>query len=473
MASQTLPAHANELFHYLFEQASLGIAVEDLEGTLLLANPALCSMLGYRENELCGMSCSEFAHPEDEQDDWALFQQLRAGIIDHYSIEKRYARKDGSPLWGRLNVSLLKNAEGGSPLVFAFLENVNERRQTEDALRASEQRFRLAAQAGKMFSYEWDAATDVIARSGEYFEMLCSDKLGHVTTGQQISEKVHPDDRERVLLADAALSTEKPHLRVSHRMIGPDGAVIWVEKIGRAHFDQQGKMLRIVGMVTDITERKLAESALADVSRRLIEAQEQERNRIARELHDDIGQRLAMLAVDLELLQQNPPDFAEIRLRIGELQKQVSELATDTQSLSHELHSTKLEYLGPVAAMKGLCRELGEQAKVQIDFKNQDLPDSLPPEISLCLFRVLQEALHNSVKHSGASHVQVGLWGKSDAIHLAVSDLGVGFDSEAPREGRGLGLVSMEERLKLLNGTISIESQPKRGTTVHARVPLA
>jgi PAS domain S-box-containing protein len=106
MSTQALPAQAKQLFRYLFEQASLGIAVEDLEGTLLLANPALCSMLGYREDELCGMSCSQFAHPEDSQDDWALFQQLRAGVIDKYSLEKRYVTKHGGQLWGRLNVSL-------------------------------------------------------------------------------------------------------------------------------------------------------------------------------------------------------------------------------------------------------------------------------------------------------------------------------------------------------------------------------
>ena len=473
MSTQALAAQAKELFHYLFEQASLGIAVEDLEGTLLLANPALCSMLGYRQSELCGMNCSQFADPEDSHDDWALFQQLREGVIDQYSLEKRYLRKDGVKVWGRLNVSLLKNEEGGSPLVFAFLEDITERRQTEDALRASEQRFRLAAYAGKMFSYEWDAATDVIVRSGEYAEILCTDKAEQLTTGQQISAKVHPDDREKVLTADTTLSVEKPDLRVSHRMIRPDGSVIWVEKTGRAHFNEQGKMLRIVGMVTEITERKQAEAALADVSRRLIEAQEQERHRIARELHDDIGQRLALLAVELEQLHQSHSDLPEIRRRMGELHKQVIEIATDTQTLSHELHSTKLEYLGPVVAMQGLCRELGEQTNMKIDFKSQDLPAPLPPNISLCLFRVLQEALHNSVKHSGARHIEVGLWGTPNEIHLVVSDLGVGFDSEAARERRGLGLVSMEERLKLLQGTISIESEPQRGTTIHARVPLS
>ena len=309
MSLQALPAQAKELFHYLFEQASLGIAVEDLEGKVLLANPALCSMLGYRENELCGMNCCEFANPEDSQDDWALFQQLRAGAIDQYSIEKRYVRKDGARIWGRLNVSLLRDIDGPSPLVFAFVENITERRRTEDALRESEQRFRLAANAGKMFSYEWDAATDVMVRSGEYAEMLCTDKEADLTTGQQTLAKVHPDDREKVLAADAALSAERPELRVSHRMARPDGSVIWVERTGRAHFNEHGKMVRIVGMVADITESKQVEAALADVSRRLIDAQEQERRRIARELHDDIGQRLALLAVKLEQLHRDPPGF--------------------------------------------------------------------------------------------------------------------------------------------------------------------
>ena len=472
MSTLALPAQAKELFQYLFEQASLGIAVEDLEGKILLANPALCSMLGYGADKLCGMNCCEFANPEDSQDDWALFQQLRAGAIDQYSIEKRYVRKDGARIWGRLHVSLLRDIDGASPLVFAFVENITERRRTEDALRESEQRFRLAASAGKMFSYEWDAATDVMVRSGEYAEMLCTDKEGDLTTGQQTLAKVHPDDREKVLAADAALSVEKPDLRVSHRMARPDGSVIWVERTGRAHFNEQGRMLRIVGMVADITESKQAEAALADVSRRLIDAQEQERKRIARELHDDIGQRLALLAVKLEQLHLDPPDLPDIRTRLGALQVQASEIATDIQTLSHELHSTKLEYLGPVAAMRGHCQELSDQTKVKVDFRSQDVPSPLPPDVSLCLFRVLQEALRNAVKHSGARHIEVGLWGTPDEVHLSVSDRGAGFDSEAAKRGRGLGLVSMEERLRLHKGMLSIESQPKQGTTIHARVPL-
>jgi signal transduction histidine kinase len=205
----------------------------------------------------------------------------------------------------------------------------------------------------------------------------------------------------------------------------------------------------------------------------LIEAQEQERTRIGRELHDDIGQRLALLAVELQQLNRDPLILPKVRRRMGKLHRQTSEIAADVQSLSHELHSAKLQYLGIAGAMRGFCREFGEQQKVEIDFQTRDLPTPLSADISLCLFRVLQEALHNSGKHSGVRHVEVRLWGTSDETHLTVRDSGVGFDRERARTSGGLGLISMEERLKLVKGTLSIDSQPKRGTTIHARVPSA
>ena len=338
MSLQALPAPGKQLFHYIFEHASLGIAVEDFDGKILLANPVLCSMMGYREDELCDMHCSDFANSED---DLALFQQLRAGAIDRYSLEKRFTRKDGVQFWGSVHVSMWKDGDEGSPLVFAFME--------------------------------------------------------------------------------------------------------------------------------DITGRKLSELALASVSRRLIEAQEQERLRISRELHDDIAQRVAVLAMELGQL---PQDRSEDRGRIAELQRQTAEIGADIQSLSHELHSSKLELLGLATATKSFCHEFETQQKVKIDFRTDDLPTALPPDISLGLFRVLQESLRNAAKHSGVRHFEVRLWVASSEIHLTVSDSGVGFDTEAAKASPGLGLVSMEERLKMLNGTFSIESRPQHGTTIHARAPF-
>jgi PAS domain S-box-containing protein len=474
MSPQTLPAQAEQLFRYLFEQASVGIALEDLEGKLLLANPALCSMLGYTEKELCDMSCSQFASPEDSQDDWALFQRLRAGLIDQYSLEKRYVRKDAAQLWGRLNVSILKNGDGGSShLVFAFVEDITERKRAEEVLRESEERLRLAAHAGKMLAYEWDATTDKIVRSEGVTQILGEDEPTH-TTGQHILSMIPPEDREKLNAAVAQLSPEKPYLQIRYRMIRSDGNVIWVDRSSRAYFDEQGRMLRMVGMLADITERKLAEEVLASVSRRLIEAQERERTRIARELHDDVGQRLALLNNELERLRQDFPDLgAEVHARIGALRKQTDELATDVQSMSHELHSSKLEYLGLLAAMTGFCKEFSEQQKVEIVFIHDEIPSGVPHEISLCLFRVLQEALQNAVKHSGVRHFDVKLQGSPAAIHLTVRDSGVGFDPALVRATQGLGLVSMQERVRLVKGTISITSRPQSDTVISVHVPLS
>jgi PAS domain S-box-containing protein len=351
--------------------------------------------------------------------------------------------------------------------------DITDQKRTETELRESEERFRLAAQAGKMYAYEWDVATDSVVRSEEYINVLGFSDQAKEPTRQQLLARVHPDERELFIGSVDQLTPENPTTQVCYRVLRPDGSLVWLEKSARAFFNEEGGMLRVVGMVADVTERKLAEAALATVSRRLIEAQEQERSRIARELHDDIGQRLSLLTSELGQLEQNSPDLpAQVRSRTAQLGNQASEIASDIQSLSHELHSSKLQYLGIVAAIRGFCRDLSEQHNVEIDFEAQDVPRPLPSEISLCLFRVVQEALHNSAKHSGVRHFKVQLRGTSDGIHLTVSDGGVGFDVKTATGGRGLGLTSMQERVRLVNGTIRIESKPMAGTNIHVRVPF-
>ena len=175
-----------------------------------------------------------------------------------------------------------------------------------------------------------------------------------------------------------------------------------------------------------------------------------------------------MLGVELEQLLENP---SELETRVQELRKQTTELSNDVQALSHDLHSSKLEYLGVVAGMKSWCKEFAERQKIDLDCKTA-VSSPLPPEIGLPLFRVLQEALTNANKHSGVKRVEVQLRERSGEIHLVIADSGRGFDIAAAKQGRGLGLTSMQERVRLVNGTISIESKPMGGTTIHVRVPL-
>jgi signal transduction histidine kinase len=215
-------------------------------------------------------------------------------------------------------------------------------------------------------------------------------------------------------------------------------------------------------LAADIRERRMAVDEL-----------KQEKQRIARELHDDVVQRLALLSLELEGIQEDIPDVAsELRTRIGALGNQTTQIVDDVQSLSHELHSSKLEYLGIVGATKNFCKEFGERQKVEIDFQSHDVPTALPTEFSLSLFRVVQEALRNATKHSGVKRFEVRLWGSTGEIQLTIGDRGAGFDTEAAIKSTGLGLTSMQERLRLVHGKLSINSHPRGGTTIHARIPF-
>jgi len=205
----------------------------------------------------------------------------------------------------------------------------------------------------------------------------------------------------------------------------------------------------------------------------LIAAQEQERTRFARELHDDINQQLAFVSVSLDELRQNPPEsIAAIPGRLEGIEAQVAEISTSVQALSHRLHSSKLEYLGLLAALRSFCREFSDQHRVDVKFSHDPIPDGLPQEISLCLFRVVPAALVNALKHSGVKSFGVHLESSRGAVHLSVQDRGVGFDVEKMLTGHGLGLISMRERVRFVNGEISILSKPNGGTTITVDVPL-
>lgn len=218
--------------------------------------------------------------------------------------------------------------------------------------------------------------------------------------------------------------------------------------------------------------RSLADEALSSVNRKLVDAEERERSRIGRELHDDICQSIALLTIRLDYLAAGFPRLpAELVARMHELSKQMGKVSSSIHAVAHTLHSHTLEYLGLANSVSSFCAEFGDKQRVRIDFEVHDLPSNLPPDVSLALFRVLQEALQNSVRHSGVRQFEVELFENSHAVHLIVRDSGRGFDAKR-LSGAGLGLISMRDRIKLVNGELLIKSRLQRGTTIHAKVPL-
>lgn len=380
------------------------------------------------------------------------------------TVHRRGPFVGDTPVNDVLSLQLFLLVASGSFMVLAAV--VDEQKTAEQTVRESERRFRSVADTAPVLI--WMSGIDKLYT---YFNKSWLDFTGRSMNeelGNRWAEGVHPEDVQRYLYVYKNSFDCREKFRMEYRLRRHDGEYRWILDIGVPRFNLDQSFAGYIGVAIDVTERKRAEDALADTNRKLIEAQERERARIGRELHDDVNQRLAMLAIQLQQLQRTPSDIQD---RVQELRKQVIEISNDVQAFSHELHSSKLEYLGVVAGIRSWCREFGERHGTEINFK-AEVADAIPPEIGVTLLRILQEALHNATKHSSVKRVEVQLAEREREIHLTVSDQGKGFDVEVARRGAGLGLASMEERVRLVNGTIAIHSEPMVGTSIHVRVPL-
>jgi PAS domain S-box-containing protein len=380
-------------------------------------------------------------------------------------VESTVRCKDGSSRIVESHFSSL----GESPVI-SFID-FTDRQRAESALRESEERFRLLANVAPVMIWMTDPQ-----KACDYFNETFLDFTGRsleTELGNGWLEGVHQDDQQNCWNYFADCFDRRNAFSMEYRLRRHDGEYRWVFDMGVPRFNADNSFAGYIGCAIDVTARKEAEEALSSVSRRLIEAHEEERTWIARELHDDINQRIALLSVQLLALKQKLP-AAQVAVSRGleEAYERSSELGSDIQALSHRLHSSKLDFLGLVAAAKSVCKEISNEQQVEIVFQSQDVPRNLPSEVSLCLFRVLQEALQNAVKHSGARNFEVSVAATPTEIDLSVRDSGIGFDPEQVVSSQGLGLTSMKERLRLVNGWLSVESKLEHGTTIQARVPL-
>src|SRR5579863_389107 len=356
-------------------------------------------------------------------------------------------------------------------LIFGLLWQRAGRLKSEKAVRESEERFRLVANTAPVLI--WMSGRDKLFT---YFNQPWLEFTGlpmEVQLGNGWAEFVHPEDWKSFMDTYTVRFDRREQFHREYRLRRRDGEYRWVLDIGVPRLNPDGSFAGYIGSCIDVTERKIAQDALAALSGRLIEAQVEERKRIAREIHDDYNQRLAVLAIDLEELAENVGESSgEGSQKVHELFNRISELGADLHSLSHRLHSSTLESLGLVAGLKAFCAEFSDQQGIQVDFASENVPRGIPGDMALCIFRIAQEALRNVKRHSGANRAEVRLEWSDNSLHLSVFDRGRGFDSNKPSVECGIGIRSMEERLRLLGGQLEIHTRPMEGSRIHAWLPF-
>lgn len=355
-------------------------------------------------------------------------------------------------------------------LISVIVFTAAELEREELARRETEHRFRLAANAAPVMI--WTSGTDKLC---DYFNdrwLKFTGRTLEAEMGNGWVEGVHPNDLEECVSTYMDAFDRREPFQMQYRLRRHDGEFRWVVDTGVPRYSGD-TFAGYIGSCIDVTDRKLAEEAVSELPRKVFFAQEEERSRIARELHDDINQRIAMLVWELaELAKKRPDSESALRSSLESANDQLRNVVADIQAISRRLHAADLEYLGLYGAARALCRETAEQQHVKIDFECDPALPRLPNTISLCLYRVLQEALQNAIKHSGTQRFKVAITGSAREVQLSVQDGGAGFDPGKNGQQRGLGLISMRERMRLVQGEFSVESQPGRGTTVRCKAPV-
>jgi PAS domain S-box-containing protein len=393
-------------------------------------------------------------------------QLLRSG---RWEGQLRHQKRNGEEVIVASRWSLQTDADGKPLAILETNTDITDQTRAEAALRASEEQWKAVFENNPTMYFMVDPEGTVLS-----VNPFGADQLGYTVdalVGESVLKVFAKQDWDAVRATIGDCLRDLGQVKTWEiRKLRRDGDVIWVRETAKAMRRIQGGPVVLIAC-EDITTRKRTEQELEELAGRLINAQEQERSRIGRELHDHISQMLGVLTIRLDQLRAEetvPPSVADT---LEALRHSTAEITTDIHNLSHRLHSSALDYLGLVAALQRLIKEFSSRHSIDIDFSHASLPEPLPSDVALALFRVTEESLTNIAKHSGSKFARIRLKGEADGIHLTIADTGVGFDMASFEGKGGLGFVSMRERLRALRGTVRVESAPSRGTTIHVHVP--
>jgi PAS domain S-box-containing protein len=406
-------------------------------------------------------------HPDDRP---RLTEAWGAAVAtgEPFEHEARTRRADGQYRWFLYRELPLRDSQGAIVKWYGAAHDIDDLRRAEEKVRQDEGKIRRLVDSNIIGICIWNLEGRIIEANDAFLHMVeygRDDLVSGRVRWTELTPAEWRDADERAVAELRATGTAQPFEKEYFRKDGSRVPVL----LGCAMFE--GRRDEGVAFVLDLTERKRAEAQLQEVAGRLITAQEEERRRVGRELHDHISQQLALLAITIDQILAGgplPPAFAASLL---DIRQQTDDVTNEVHGLSHRLHSTLIDQLGLVPAVERLTAEWSSRSGIRADFTRRVLSSPVSSDVALCLFRVAEESLANIAKHSGAGTARVEVADDGSAITLSIEDDGVGFQPETVETKAGLGFISMRERLRIVGGTIRVRSGPSRGTRVDASVP--
>ena len=463
----------------ILEAAATGLTSCSKDLRYLSANPAYAKLAGLSLDQIVGRRIIDVIGSE-------AFEVIRPHIErvlrgERVEYEEEVPSAAGASRFLHVIYTPWIDSDGQVGGWVASASDVTDLKLATAALREREQRLRLALDASGAGSWAWDARNDRFEWDDRFRTRYGFTPEDPPTFKTWISS-VHKEDRPHVFarLEEILQKKTTDDWSATFRIVRPDGVMLWIESVGRAERDAQGRVTRLTGLNMDITERRRneeiakkikAEEALAQVRSALAEAQAEEACRIARELHDDIGQRLTLLTFEIQnLASGRPPSSAALAASLSSFRQKLLDIGEELRKISHQMHPSILEHVGLPKALMYLCTDFSSREEIRVQYHSDDAEKEIPSKVEFCLYRIAQEALRNVSKHAGASQVEVKLAMAGDAIQLSIADSGSGFDPSAVQSG--LGLHSMRERAGLVNGSFLVASAPGSGTRITVTVPV-
>ncbi|HWI36458.1 MAG TPA: PAS domain S-box protein [Burkholderiales bacterium] len=465
-------------FRLLVETVSdYAIYLLDTAGHVMSWNTGAQRIKGYSARDIMGRSFAIFYPPEEREagiPERNLAQAAREGRI---TTQGWRLRKDGTRFWADVVMTALRNRAGELTGFAKVTRDITERRRAEQAL--LERRTLLAqtqALAG-LGSWEWDPQTGRFSWSDELFRIFGLEPRSIEPSFEAYLQRVHPEDRQMSGSVVARALAEGQGFKHEERLLRADGAERLVRTHGQIVRDDEGRALKLIAACLDITEQRQAESELQSLTRRLVQAEESERRRIAGELHDRVGQTLSALNINLDILLgmlgEKAP--ADVRIRLRDSLALVDGTLQSIENVMAELRPPLLEEYGVGAALGWHAEEFSRRTGIAIEFEDlaRQKNRQLAREAGVALFRISQEALNNIAKHANARHVTLRLEPEGGDMVLTIQDDGTGFDPvEVRARSSRYGMTTMKERVLAAGGSLEVDSAPGKGTTLRARVPF-